>query len=136
MNTIAIGMSAAGLVVVMGTWIAYLSTIPRGIVPARPLGSIIFQCVGIGLAISAVISAIGGGGTAGIGVIAPAVMALMMGSAFFWLLSIRKTPVGDLKVKVGDRLLNFEAMTAEGTRFHSNDLAGKRTLLKFFRGGW
>jgi len=136
MNAPAVGMLVAGLVVAMGTWVAYLATIPRGTVPARPVGSIILQGVGIGLAISAVVWSLIGGGASGLAVFAPAVVALMMGLTFLWLLSIRKTPIGDLKVKVGDRLLGFEATTSEGKSFHTHELAGKRTLLKFFRGGW
>ena len=136
MNTVAVGLSVAGLVVVMGTWFAYLATIPRGTVPARPIGSIILQCVGIGLAISAIVWSFLGGGTSGVAVFAPAVFALMMGPTFFYLLSLRKTPIGDLQVKVGDTLLSFEASTSESARFHTDELAGKRILMKFFRGGW
>jgi hypothetical protein len=136
MNTLAVGMSTAGLVVVMGTWFAYLATIPRGTVPARPIGSIVLQCVGIGLAISAIVLSFLGGGTSGVAVFAPAAVALMMGLTFFYLLSLRKTPIGDLRVKVGDTLLSFEATTSESARFHTDQLAGKRILLKFFRGGW
>ncbi len=136
MNTAAIGLSTAGLVVVMGTWVAYMATIPRGTVPARPVGSIILQALGIALAISAVIWCSLGTGTSGVAVFAPAAVALMMGLGFFWLLSIRKTPIGDLRVKTGDSLLPFEAATSDGQIFHTDDLAGKRTLLKFFRGGW
>ena len=136
MNTVAISMSAAGFVVVIYTWGAYLATIPRGKVPVRPLGSIILQCVGIGLAVSAIVWSYQGSGSSGAAVIAPAAFALMMGTAFLWLLTQRKTPIGDLKVKVGDKLLAFEATTSEGAGFHTDELAGKRTLLKFFRGGW
>ena len=68
--------------------------------------------------------------------IAPAAFALMMGLGLFYLFSIRKTPIGDLKVSLGDTLLPFEATTSEGVAFKSDELAGKRILLKFFRGGW
>ena len=40
------------------------------------------------------------------------------------------------EVQVGDTLLAFEAVTSEGAQFRSDSLAGKRALLKFFRGGW
>lgn len=136
MNTVVVGMSAASFLVVMGTWLAYLATIPRGTVPARPVGSIILQSLGIGLGISAIVwNSVSGGGSSMFALVL-AIVAMMMGLMFFWLLSLRKTPIGDLRVAVGDWLLAFEAMTSEGTRFHTDDLAGKRTLLKFFRGGW
>lgn len=136
MNTVAVSMSVTAFVVVMGAWGAYLATIPRGTVPARPVGSIILQCVGIGLGLSAIVWSYQSGGGFGVAVIAPAALAVMMGAGFLWLLTQRKTPIGDLKVKVGDKLLSFEATTSEGVGFHTDELAGKRTLLKFFRGGW
>jgi len=136
MNTVTVGIAVGGLAVVLGTWVEYLSTIPRGTVPARPVGSMALQCVGIVLAVSAIVLDFEGGEALSFAVTAPAVMALMMGSTFFWLLSIRKTPIGDLRVEVGDSLLAFDSITSEGTAFHTDQLAGRRILLKFFRGGW
>ena len=136
MNAIAIGTSAAGFVAVMAAWGTYLATIPSGRVPARPVGWIIVQLIGIGLAVSAIALSFQDGGSPGVAVIVPAGFALMMGPFFLWLLTQRKTPIGDLKVKVGDQLLAFAETTSDGTGFHTESLAGKRTLLKFFRGGW
>ena len=136
MNTPAIGLSAAGFLMVMTAWVTYLATIPSGRVPARPVGAIILQLAGIVLAVSAVVWSFRDGGAPGAAVIVPAVFALMMGPTFFYLLSLRKTPIGDLKVEVGDTLLPFEATASDGAVFTTDSLAGKRTLLKFFRGGW
>ena len=136
MNTPVIGLSAAGFLMVMTAWVTYLATIPSGRVPARPVGAIILQLAGIVLAVSAVVWSFRDGGAPGAAVIVPTVFALMMGSTFFYLLSLRKTPIGDLKVEVGDTLLPFEATASDGTVFNTDSLAGKRTLLKFFRGGW
>ncbi len=136
MNTAVIGMSTAAFVVVMGTWGVYLASIPRGTVPVRPVGSVFMQCIGIVLAVSAIFSSYQGSETSGAAVLVPAALALMMGLTFLWLLSQRKTPIGDLKVKVGDNLLSFESTTSEGIGFHSDELKGKRTLLKIFRGSW
>lgn len=136
MNTMAIATSAIGFVAVMVAWISYLATIPSGKVPARPVGSIILQLAGMVAAASAVVWSFRDGGSPGVAVVVPAVFALMMGSTFMYLLSLRKTPIGNLKVKVGEALLPFEATTSDGTRFRTDSLAGKRTILKFFRGGW
>lgn len=136
MNTLAIGSSAAGLIMVLAAWGTYLATIPGGKVPARPIGTIILQLAGIALAASAVIWSLRAGEPLGVAVIVPAFFALMMGSTFFYLLSLRRTPIGDLRVKIGDTLLPFEALASDGTAFKTDSLAGKRTLLKFFRGGW
>jgi len=48
-------------------------------------------------------------------VIIPAVFALKMGSFFLWLLSLRKTPIGDLKVKARDKILPFKTIISEGS---------------------
>lgn len=136
MMTVAITMSAAGLIAVLVAWVTYLATIPSGKVPVRPVGAIILQLAGIGLGLAAIAWSFRDGGAPGAAVVVPAVFALMMGSTFFYLLSQRKTPIGDLKVAVGDSLLPFEATASDGVRIHTDSLEGKRTLLKFFRGGW
>lgn len=136
MNSVGNAMSAAGLVAVLVAWVSYLATIPSGRVPVRPVGAILLQATGIGLSLTAIAWGFRDGGAPGPAVVVPAVIALMMGSIFFYLLSQRRTPIGDLKVEVGDSLLPFDAMLSDGASFHSDSLAGKRTLLKFFRGGW
>ena len=136
MNTAAVGMSAGGFVVVMGTLVTYLRTIPRGKVPESVASLVLGLLVGVGLAVAGIVWSIQSTGSAGVAVIAPAAFALMMGTFFLWIVTQRKTPVGDLQLKVGDKLLSFEASTAEGAVFTTDELAGKRTLLKFFRGGW
>jgi hypothetical protein len=136
MNTVAIATSAAGFLAVIVAWGTYLATIPSGKVPARPVGWVILQLVGMAVSASAVVWSFREGGSPGVAVIVPAVFAVMMGSTFFYFLSQRKTPIGNLKVKVGDALLPFEVNTSDGAVFHTDSLAGKRTLLKFFRGGW
>lgn len=136
MNAVAIALSVGAYVVVMATWVAYMAKVPSGRVPVWPMGSIIAQCTGIALAVSALVVGYEGSGSLGVTIVVPAGFALLMGPMFLWLLTQRKTPIGNLKVAVGDKLLGFEAMTSEGVSFHSDELAGKRTLLKFFRGGW
>ena len=136
MNTLALGMSAVGFMTVLGTWVIYLSTVPRGTVPRWPSGSIILQSIGIFLAISAIVWGFQTGVISGVSASIPAAPTLLLGFLFLWLLTQRKTPIGNLKVKVGDRILPFEAVTSEGVAFHSNELTGKRVLLKFYRGGW
>ncbi len=135
MNTAAIALSAGGLVWVMITVVTYFRTIPQGRVPVKVMGLVVKLLLGIGLALAAVALSYRSG-SLGVTVIAPATFAAMMASMVLWLLTQRKTPVGEIKVKVGDKLLAFEATTSEGSTFHSDELAGKRTLLKLFRGGW
>jgi len=116
--------SATGFMAVVVAWGTYLATIPSGKVPARPVGWIILQLTGIALAVAAVVWSFQSGGSPGAAVLVPAVVAVMMELTFFYLLSQRKTPLGDLKVKVGDRLPPFEVATSDGARFHTDSLAG------------
>ncbi len=62
-------------------------------------------------------------------------VAIAMGALFLWLLTQRKTPIGDIKLAVGDEILPFSVAGADGW-FDSESLYGQRTLLKFFRGSW
>ncbi len=136
MNTIALALALGGVAAVFTAWLTYLSTIPRGVVPARPVGAIGMQLAGIALAIASVIWSLRAGGSLSAVVIAPASFALIMGSLFLLLMSQRKTPIGDIKVAVGDALPAFSCQTSAGVAFSSDALLGQRTLLKFFRGGW
>lgn len=136
MHATAIGLSLGSLVVVMGSLIAYLRTIPRNKVPLSVTGFAIRLIVGLGLAVAAVGWNIWDTGTLRVAVILPAAFATMFSAFFLYVLSQRKTPVGELKVQVGDELLAFAAVTSAGSPFSSSELAQKRTLLKFFRGGW
>ena len=130
----AIVLAAAGLSIVLASWIAYLRTIPSGRVPVWPLGAIVVQGLGIALAGAGIASWLVRGGSAA--TLAPAIPAISMGLFFYWLLSQRKTPIGEIRVAVGAELLPFEALTPEGTSFSSGELEGDRVLIKFFRGGW
>jgi peroxiredoxin len=62
--------------------------------------------------------------------------SLALAASLVLLHRMRRVPLGALRVRVGDRLLPFEAQTPEGERFASDALAGRRVLLKFFRGEW
>ncbi|MFK7802884.1 MAG: hypothetical protein AB8G95_14720 [Anaerolineae bacterium] len=136
MNTMALFLGSASFLIVMGTWAWYLSTIPRGIVPVQPIGSIILQGIGIALAILTFFYLRPGQVFVTTIVFVLAIFSLSMAFFFYWLLTQRKTPLGDLKVSVGDKFLPFDAKVSDGRDFHSNELDGKRILFKFFRGKW
>ena len=136
MTALSLGMATASLALVFGTWASYLAAIPLNKVAARPVGSVALQCLGIMLAVAAILGRDQSSLLSAAGVLIPAYFSLIMGLLFLWLLTQRKTPLGDLRVRVGDTLLPFEAQTSEGARCHRDELAGRRILLKFFRGGW
>ena len=131
----SIGIAFAGFAAVMGAWISYLATIPRGNVPARPVGTLALQLGGVTLALVAVGNAYQNGAPSA-GVWALSGFSVVMGVFFLFLFSQRKVPASKLQVALGDRLLGFEATTSGGQSFCSGSLEGKRVLLKFFRGSW
>jgi len=67
-------------------------------------GWIFLRLAGMSLAMGAILWSFRNGGSPGAAVIVPAAAALLMGSTFFYFLSRRRTPIGDIRVKVGDNL--------------------------------
>lgn len=136
MNAAAVGMSAGGFVVVMATVVLYLRTIPLNKVPKSVSSLVAGLIVGVTLAAGSIAWSVQSTGSVGAAVVAPAAFSLMLGGFFLYIVTLRKVPAGDLQVSLGGKLLPFEAKTSEGAPFESSELDGKRTLLKFFRGGW
>lgn len=134
-----LALAGAGLLLVMSTWIAYLSTIPRAKVPTNPslytlaqLAGVVF--VGVSLKLTLESEALSSG--ARIAVYIAVGMSLMLFSTWLFLMATRKTPAGAIKVGVGDSVLPFVAPRSDGTSFELASLKGERYLLKFFRGSW
>jgi len=64
-------------------------------------------------------------------IIVIALLVLSTSAMFTFFLATAETPIGGIKIAVGDDLLTFKT-----ENFDSSSLAGKRTLLKFYRGSW
>lgn len=127
---------ACGALAVMTSWVMYMATVPSGRVPARPVGHMVAQGLGTVAVVVGITQALGGGFDATLTALSVGSLPLVMGPLFFFLLSQRKTPIGKLAVKVGDRLPAFAAVESTGEPFDSGSLHGQRVLLKFFRGHW
>jgi len=136
MNTPAILAALIGFAVVFGSIILYFRTIPRGTVPEKVGGFATKLAVGVALCAIGLYLGVAGESNAGPLVYIPSVLGILFGVFILWVLTQRKTPLGEIKVAVGDHVLPFSAVTSQGTAFDSSELDGKRTLLKFFRGGW
>ncbi|MEM7134340.1 MAG: hypothetical protein AAF702_49175 [Chloroflexota bacterium] len=113
-----------------------MSKIPSGTVPVWPLGSIIVMGISIVAGLAALVTLSFDNLLIVIFTLILSLFALGMAGFFYWLLGQRKTPIGDLKVRVGDTILPFEAITSDGRPFQTDQIMGQRILLKFFRGGW
>ena len=120
---LGLGATLVGLVV-------YFSTIVKHQVPERPVGFIGALIIGIALSSTALWMEV----TVGIAI--PAVLSILTGVIFLWILTLRKTPLGDIKVKVGDTVFPFKSQTDANQPFDETAFQGKRTLLKFHRGAW
>ena len=136
MNTLALLSVLIGFATVFVSIVTYFRTIPRGTVPIKVGGFAAKLTIGVVLSAIGVYLGLSGEGTAGPLVYIPAALGIVFGLFILWVLTQRKTPLGDIKVSVGDKLLPFSSTTSQGTTFDSADLNGKRVLLKFFRGGW
>ena len=125
-----------GFAVVLVSIILYFRTIPRGTVPEKVGGFAAKLATGVALSAFGVYLGLTGDGTAGLLVYLPAGLGLFFGLFILWVLTQRKTPLGNIKIKVGDNVLPFTARSSDGSPFDSSELSGKRVLLKFYRGGW
>lgn len=136
MNTPAILTAVAGFAIVLTSVILYFRTIPRGTVPEKVGGFATKLLIGVGLSLVGVYLGLTGEGSVGVLTYVLAGLGIFFGGFILWVLRQRKTPLGEIKVAEGDKLLPFTATTSQGAPFDSAELNGKRTLLKFFRGGW
>jgi len=136
MNTPALLSTLIGFAVVFGSIVLYFRTIPRGTVPKKVGGFATKLGMGVALCAIGLYLGVTGDQAAGLLVYIPAVLGILFGAFILWILTQRKTPLGEIKVAVGDKVLPFSAVTSQGKAFDSSELDGKRALLKFFRGGW
>ncbi len=136
MNIMAILTALIGFAVVLVSIVLYFRTIPRGTVPKEIGGFATQLTIGVALSALGIYLGVTGEGSAGALTYVPAALGIFFGGFILWVLQQRKTPVGEINVAEGDKLLAFTATTSQDVPFDSSELDGKRTLLKFFRGGW
>ena len=130
MNGLALGLALIGLLLVTGGWIHYLSLIPQARVPKSPALHATIMAAGVLASLASLPFATS---------LLPWLLApltLGNGGMFLWLIPQRHLPKGTLAVKIGDALPGFKAWDHTGNAFDSSSFAGKRVLLKFFRGHW
>jgi len=129
-------LALCAVVVVAVAWLYYLWLIPKERVPERPLGFVAAMAAGVSMSGASLMAALREEET-----IAPFLWVLAgvgagLAAFFVYLLKQAALPDGEIRVVVGGKWLAFAALDADGDRFHSDELRGKRVLLKFFRGHW
>lgn len=136
MNLPALLLSVLALVILLISVSIYFSSLLKNKVPEIPTQLTNSLIIAILVASYSLYLAIPNTLLLVLPVAVPAVITVFLSSFLLYLLSKRKTPVGDLKVNVGDHFLSFDALTNSNTPYTANDFLGKRTLLKFYRGSW
>lgn len=136
MGSYALEVALTGFVIEMLGIAIYFSKLIKNKVPKTPAGlfsslfaGVVFGGLGLYWAIPSEPLNI-------ILVAIPAVIAMAMGGFFLYILANKNTPIGELKVAVGDSVLPFSSQDSQGHPFTNESLLGQRTLLKFYRGSW
>ena len=120
-------LGLSSLVVAGLVWVEYLARIPRERVPRRPVVHVVGQGVAVALGAAALVGGDGRVGGAG---------GIVLAGFFVWVLGQAGMPRDTITVSVGHRMIPFTATRPDGTTFASDELAGQRVILKFFRGHW
>jgi len=136
MNIVAFGFALLGLITSITGVVVYVAKVQKNQTPKVPIGLLFFLILGVVIGASSVTVAISSSLLSIVVTSIPFVFSVFIGLMFIFLLLQKKAPLGDIKVKVGDSVLSFEAQTSLGTSFSADNLKSKRTLLKFFRGSW
>ncbi len=136
MNNSALILAVVGFVFTFTSLVLYLRTIPQNRVPTSVFGFASRMAIGAAISGVAIYLGITGVGAAGWMVYVPAGLGLVVGAMILVFLTQRKTPLGDIKIKVGEPYIPFSAKTPEGEDYSSDAFKGKRILFKLFRGGW
>lgn len=123
-------LALLGLGLTFASWGVYMAAIARERVPPRPRGHVAAQLGAIAASLAAIVLG------PSVATIAAAVLALPLAALFLFLLSEAPVPDTTIRVAVGQPLLAFSAQTSEGTPWSTEQLRGRRVLIKFFRGAW
>lgn len=136
MNLMALGFSGLGLLSTLFGVAVYFAKVKQNRPPVRPFALITALLGGIVLGSTAIFLAVPASVMSVLPIALLSAMPIFMGLLFLWLFSQRHTPIGDIKVRIGDQILPFKVQASDGKTFTAQDLKGKRTLFKFYRGSW
>ncbi len=134
MNTFAIGFTVLSFLIAIAGFVSYFAKLKKNKTPKYPIGlattlpvSIVLGFYAVSLSNSALLTII----TA-----LPVGLVTLVSAMLLFFLVQKNTPIGNIKVKLGDSILPFTTSNFEGDTFNTESLKGKRTLLKFYRGSW
>ena len=132
----AVLVSLVGLVILITGVIRYLATIVKNNVPDVPYSLFFTLAIGAASGVYSLYLVASDSLMMIIAVAIPASISLFISGFFTFIFTQKNTPIGNIKVKVGDRILPFSAMNADGQEFSDSQWQNQRVLLKFYRGSW
>ena len=126
-------LSIVGFILVNIAQIHYFSKLKKNQTPKNPIFLTLSLFVGSSLSLLAIASLFTEPSPLihKVVVIVLGLIVLSTSATFALFLLTKSTPIGEIKVSVGDSILPFST-----ANFDSSSLIGKRTLLKFYRGSW
>jgi hypothetical protein len=130
MSISGLQLALTSLFLSLAAWGVYWRLIFSMRVPRKPRGFQFVMAVSSALAIAALF---GRPGWAGASV---AAVSLLASSMFLFTSVMSAVPRAVPTVTVGEPILSFAGLDADGATFESAALAGRPFLLKFFRGHW
>lgn len=136
MNITVFSFAVLGLLTSITGVVVYMMKVKKNQTPKMPIGLLFSLLLGIVISGYSLMIAASSSLLSIVATSVPFALSAFIGVMFSFLLLQKKPPLGDIKVKVGDKLLSFESQTSLGVPFSDDNLKGKRTLLKFFRGSW
>lgn len=134
MNQIAISFTLLSIIIAAASLVSYFAKLKKNQTPKYPIGLATALPISIALGAYAVFSSSSSLATF-VTTVSVSLLTLISAILLFFLVQ-KRTPLGKIKVKIGDNILPFTADDFTGNIFNSEVLKGKRTLLKFYRGSW
>lgn len=132
----ALTLSIIGLLITLLGTLKYLLDIPKNKVPVYPVILITSLLLGLGITGLSILESQLSISILSIAHLLISSITALIAFGMLWLLKNRKTPIGEIKVSVGDKLIPFESTFSDEKPFSTDEFKGKRVLLKFFRGAW
>jgi len=130
------GLGMLAMALVFGPGVRWLLLMSRVRLPRNARAYVVANVIGVACGIAAPFAGTGGPSTVHAIASVGGVVAALGGLGFLALLSASGQGPNQPAVRVGGRLLDFDATDDEGRAFELASLRGHAVLLKFFRGHW
>ncbi len=132
----AITLSLLGFATTVIGSLHYFLKVKKNNPPKNPIVLMLALGAGVFLGLSALICGVIDMDWSFVFVAIMSSFSILLGGKFIWVFSQKDTPLGDIKVAIGETFPHFESITYKNEKFSTADLKNQRVLLKFYRGAW